>query len=233
MIRLYINDTHDDWEDLLEPLRFAYCNSIHSSTHETPFFLVHGRDPVLLIDVFLNKLINKQLVTPQDYRSQLIEKLGTAFRIVKDNLRTAREQFKVQYDKRIKEFGFKAGDKVLLDIRVVKNGQGKKFTGKYEGPYRIVKVLSNGVATILGDGTQNNVNVCRLRPLHDTHVWKDEDGESYSEIPNDRLPRTRNQSTSTSDLLANEENLIDSDLGEITIAVPEVENERQNFVTRP
>ena len=26
MIRLYINDAHDDWEDLLEPLRFGYCN---------------------------------------------------------------------------------------------------------------------------------------------------------------------------------------------------------------
>ena len=46
---------------------------------------------------------------------------------------------------------------------------------------------------------KKNVNACRLRPLHDTHVWRDENGEHYSEIPHDRLPRTRNQSTSTSD----------------------------------
>ena len=92
MIRLYINDTHDDWEDLLEPLRFAYCNSVHSSTHETPYFLVHGRDPVLLIDVFLNEIDIRRIVTPQDFRSQLIKNLSTAFEIVKENLKTAREQ---------------------------------------------------------------------------------------------------------------------------------------------
>lgn len=50
LIRRYINEQHDDWKELLEPLRFAYCNSVNSSTHETPYFLVHGRDPILLID---------------------------------------------------------------------------------------------------------------------------------------------------------------------------------------
>ena len=71
LIRRYINEKHDDWEDLLEPLRFAYCNSVNSSTHETPYFLVHGRDPITLIDRIFDEL-NKKLVTPQDYKSQLI-----------------------------------------------------------------------------------------------------------------------------------------------------------------
>ena len=31
MIRGYINDHHDNWEDMLEPKRFAYCNSVNSS----------------------------------------------------------------------------------------------------------------------------------------------------------------------------------------------------------
>ncbi len=99
---------------MLEPLRFAYCNSVHSSTGRDP---VYGRDPVLLIDVFLNKLDSRGIVTPQDFRSQLIKNLSTAFEIVEENLKTAREQFKIQYDKRVKDLGSQPGDKVLVDIQ--------------------------------------------------------------------------------------------------------------------
>ena len=36
MIRGYINDQHDNWEDLLDPIRFAYCNSVNSSSGFSP-----------------------------------------------------------------------------------------------------------------------------------------------------------------------------------------------------
>ena len=44
------------------------------------------------------------------------------------------------------------------------------------------------------------MNVCRLKPCHETFIWQDEEGEPFSQIPTERLPRIRNQYTSTEDL---------------------------------
>jgi hypothetical protein len=46
-IRKYIENGFEKWEDILGPVAFAYNNSTHSSTSKTPYFLNHGRDPVM------------------------------------------------------------------------------------------------------------------------------------------------------------------------------------------
>ena len=36
MLRNYVNNEHDDWEDVLELVCFAYRSSVHSATCESP-----------------------------------------------------------------------------------------------------------------------------------------------------------------------------------------------------
>ena len=125
MLCNYIGHKHDDWEDVLELVCFVYRASVHSPTCETPYFLLYGRDPRMLIDRFLNpRMIN--IITPEDYKSQLMMRMHTAFKLVKDNLEDTRKQVKIQYDKRAKVLDYKVGDKVLLDIRVIPIGLKKK-----------------------------------------------------------------------------------------------------------
>ncbi|KAI9551163.1 hypothetical protein GHT06_006378 [Daphnia sinensis] len=102
MIRKYLENGFERWEDILGPVVFAYNNSVHSSTLETPYFLNHGRDPVMPIDQFLRPL-PPVIITPSDYKSQIMKRLHEAFQLVKSNLSQAREQQKTQYDKRVKE----------------------------------------------------------------------------------------------------------------------------------
>ena len=52
---------------------------------------------------------------------------------------------------------------------------------------------------ILGNGGQKNVNVFRLKLLHDTFIWQDEDGEPFLPIPADHPNSTRNLSPSVDD----------------------------------
>ena len=107
---------------------------------------------------------------------------------------------KIQYDKRAKVLDFRPGDKVLLDVRVTKPNQRRKFVPKYTSPFRIIKVPPNGVAIIMGEGIQKTVrNICRLKPLHETVVWKDDLDETFSQIRLKKEPKTRNQATSTED----------------------------------
>ena len=199
MVRHYVNEAHENWENVLEPLQFAYCNSVHSSTWETPYFLVHGRDPNLLIDIIFDYAKNKPLITPMDFKSQLLDKLSIAFELVRENTKLPRQQYKIQYDKRAKELDYKPGDRVLLDIKTVPKGHSRKLLPKYEGPFRIVRVFDKGVVTIIANGVEKKVNVCRLKPLSPGMIWRDEYCEPYEESSTDRPPRTRDQVTSTRD----------------------------------
>ena len=44
MLSKLVTDKGYDWDRLLEPLLFAYRTMPHSSTGETPLFLLYGRD---------------------------------------------------------------------------------------------------------------------------------------------------------------------------------------------
>ena len=182
MIRCFVNHRQSDWEEVLELVCFAYRSSVHSSTLETPYFLMHGHHPNLLIDRFLDTRIIKS-VTPNDYRSQLMERMNVAFRLAKENLGEARENMKRQYNKRAKDVNYQIGDKVLLDIKVLQPDQNKKMTSKYEGPYRILKTFDNGTVTIItSNNKEKHVHVNRLKPLFETMLWQDEPMEPFQDI---------------------------------------------------
>lgn len=69
-----------DWNVYLPYVTFAYNTSLHSSTNEIPFYLMHGRDPVLLIQLKLGQ-IDFETLPVQDYRRQLVSKLQEAFEV--------------------------------------------------------------------------------------------------------------------------------------------------------
>ena len=53
MLRKELEDgSHHNWEDMLGDVCFAYRASIHSSTLESPYYLLHGRDPNIAINHF-------------------------------------------------------------------------------------------------------------------------------------------------------------------------------------
>jgi hypothetical protein len=147
MIRKYIENGFEKWEHILGPVAFAYNHSTHSSNSETPYFLNHGRNPVMPIDQFLLSLPSA-IVTPSDYKSQIMRRLHEVFQIVKINLAQAREQQKIQYDKRVKIAEFNVGDKVLLDMRTPIIGVSKKQIPRFVGPYRILKMCNNSTVEI-------------------------------------------------------------------------------------
>lgn len=134
MLRKMLKDgQHQDWELLLGDVCFAYRNSVHSSTLETPYYLVHGRDPNLAINQFLETR-PEYFQSSSDYLANLTERIRYSFQKAPEENQKARLRQKEQYDKRASKLDYKVGDKVLLDIRVVASGDCKKFTSiKYKG----------------------------------------------------------------------------------------------------
>jgi hypothetical protein len=97
-----------------------------------------------------------------------------------ENASIYKERIKRWYDKRLKKKEFKEGDKVLLyNSRFKTFGKGK-LQSKWDGPYVVHSVLSNGAVTIMDvKGDQFMVNSQWLKfyyepdivPLHHIDVF--------------------------------------------------------------
>jgi hypothetical protein len=88
-----------------------------------------------------------------------------------ENASIYKERIKRWYDKRLKKKEFKEGDKVLLyKSRFKTSGKGK-LQSKWDGPYVVHSVLSNGVVTIMdAKGDQFMVNGQRLKVYYEPDV---------------------------------------------------------------
>ncbi len=175
MLRKELEDgAHSNWEEMLGNVCFAYRASIHSSTLESPYYLLHGRDPNVAINHFLS-------VTPQpipsasDYIGSMVDRLHFSFHRVREENAKARERQRKQYNARAVVHKYAVGDKVLLSVKVVDKGDNRKFTSKFRGPYRIIKVFNNCTVDIADNSfEEKRVHVNRLKPLFESMLWKDE-----------------------------------------------------------
>jgi transposase InsO family protein len=53
-LALYVNDRHDDWDDYLSAVCYAYNTAVNlDSTCYSPFFLMFGREPFSPLDTVL------------------------------------------------------------------------------------------------------------------------------------------------------------------------------------
>ena len=244
-----VDGAHSNWEDLLDPLLFAYRSSIHSSTKESPYYIVHGRDPNIPINKFL-EATPKTDKSPSDYVGELVNRLRYSFQRVAEESGKARERQRAQYNKRANENEYKVGDKVLLDIRVVKTGDSKKFTSKYKGPYRIIKVYANKTVDIADSSyVTQRVHVNRVKPLFETMLWRQEPCPAFESTfdvgnwyrattetdtqttkdPNENAQRAKNNSSATCATSGDKEN--ESDWETCSDCSTDSDNEK-NKITR-
>jgi 3-phosphoglycerate kinase len=66
-----------------------------------------------------------------------------------ENASIYKERIKRWYDKRLKKKEFKEGDKVLLYNLRFKTFEKGKLQNKWDGPYVVHSMLSNGAVTIM------------------------------------------------------------------------------------
>jgi transposase InsO family protein len=148
-----MNRQEDDWDLQLPALLFAYRTSVHPTTGETPFFLMHGRDAVLPGDLLLSK-INQGKQSHQRYARQVYLDLHESYKIVRDRISEMQKKQKRYYDEyhKKKDVEFSGGDTIKpADLVVIYYqephvvGESTKFRSKWSVPFRVVRQMSNGV----------------------------------------------------------------------------------------
>lgn len=120
---------------------FSYNTAVHESCDESPFYLLHGRDP----DV-PNAVIDGPRRVPygslDDYRTELTSRLQIAHDIARETLKEAAFRRKRHYDKGTEGALFRVGDRVYVEQPQGGVGLARKLSPKWRGPYRVIEQLS-------------------------------------------------------------------------------------------
>jgi hypothetical protein len=135
-LRCTINYQQDDWTEYLPFAEFAYNNTLHASTQQTPFFANYGYHPKLDL---LNPVANNNPAA-EGFAKQLSELQAT----LRLQLQTAQESYKASADKfRNEAPTFKIGDKVWLLRRNIKTKRPcDKLDYRRLGPFIIQKQIN-------------------------------------------------------------------------------------------
>ena len=161
-----VGSKQTDWDLKLGTILMAYRMSINPTTGESPYFLLHGTDPVL----------------PEDVIFALEPKKDMSNKFLLDKFRLMREIFK-RTKERLTEFAEKeklTGDRKRLDVKDYPIGlrvmvfheethtkdESTKLHSRYSGPYRISEVITPGKCYKVWHpqtGNEWTVNVDRLR----------------------------------------------------------------------
>lgn len=189
-VRCYIErlDERHLWSKLLSSLTFAYNCSPHSSTEQTPAFLLRGYQPTTGSTLMhgkdaIERGTNVQDGDCEDDRAlKLAEDFRAQRRAAQESLLLAQMRQEKGYNKGRRDVGFESGEFVLLNRETLGlnrniTGTGKKLIPKYEGPFEILEKISNITYRLRLPASYAIHPVININHLEQYRVSPDEFGE--------------------------------------------------------
>ena len=141
-----VNSANEDWDDLIPSVLFAYRTLKHTTTKQSPFYLLHGQEAQLPIHLELSRDKSIEIPYEEALDRRISHILGTftdAFILAKDNIGTV-QQIQEERSRRLeKAKTFKENDLVILYDASKQNVHGDKFTLRWTGPYYVHKKLGD------------------------------------------------------------------------------------------
>ncbi|MBW0559714.1 hypothetical protein O181_099429 [Austropuccinia psidii MF-1] len=130
---MYVSYHQDDWHTWLPLAEFAYNNAEHSSTKQSPFFTICGR----------NSTFDSIHISQDTPAGRLSTKPQSVQQVVKEELESEIKQFKKYADRnRAIPPDFQPGDKVWLASKNIKTTRTtKKLSERWLGPFEVLKKI--------------------------------------------------------------------------------------------
>ena len=154
-----------DWDAHLPYLLFVYRVAIQDSTQASPFYLLYGRELVLPTATALSQPRTVYQIDFPDFCSELLVSLSDAWALAQDNIKTAQNKQKRQYDKKSSESKLHVDDRVMVHFPNSIQGKAWKFARPYFGPYRVVSLIPTNAEVQLVDHPQDDTLFVALAML--------------------------------------------------------------------
>src|SRR5688572_27655923 len=141
MLGKIISSHQRDWDEVLPHVLAAYRASIHQVTGFSPNRLLYGRENRVPLDLVYGRPPGFELdnATYSSYVEDLAERMETAYREVREQLRRAAERRKHDYDLRVRPATFDVGTSVWYFTPRRYQGRSPKWQKLYCGPYEVLK----------------------------------------------------------------------------------------------
>ena len=141
MLAKYVEQHGRDWDTHLPYLLFAYRVAVQVSTNYSPFYLLHGWEPVLPTETAVLQPRTPYQINFADYSAELVANLSDAWAVAHQNIKGAQVKQKRQFDKKSKPSPLKVDDRVMVHFPSTVRGKAWKFARPYFGPYRIFSLI--------------------------------------------------------------------------------------------
>ena len=167
LIRSYLEEHTTDWDLHIPVLTAAYRATVHPSTGFTPNFMMFGRETTMPVHLPLPRAAADPVDVPE-YVQDLQERLARCYELARQKLGQAAESQKRTHDTRITQNHFTPGQAVYK-----RSHRGGKLDIPWEGPYVVVRILSDCLYLIKDKRRVYAVHHDRLKPCHaDTRLPK-------------------------------------------------------------
>jgi len=140
MIRAFLNDHQEDWDQYVSCLTAAYRATPHEATGITPNQMMLGRE--LRFPGELHAFQSEENISPGRYCHELRESMMQSHAIARDHLKQASTKQRANYDVKVSFYSFRPGDLVWCLNESRKEGVCPKLQPTFKGPYLVLKKVS-------------------------------------------------------------------------------------------
>jgi hypothetical protein len=173
-INHYINASGSNWDTLIPFYLMAYNSSPHTVTKFSPFYTLHGREPVLptiqghevKLSTYIRGTDNEARLRQLHYSFQL------AYRLFRKNIKKSHSINKNYYDRKTSERDFQKNDLVYLYDTTRKRHHCRKFWTPWSKLFRVVGRKNKlNYRIVSQQGKEQVVHVNRLMKSSDQTQW--------------------------------------------------------------
>ena len=86
-----------DWDLCLPYVLYVYWASPQTSTGESPFYLLYGRDPQLPSDSVLNTPMDRRMMSLNDYKAEVTVGFADAWNLAQEQIKKSQATQKLNY----------------------------------------------------------------------------------------------------------------------------------------
>src|SRR3989442_304148 len=160
----------NEWDKYLQSIMYGYRATVStSSTLQSPYRMMFGRDMILPIDIELGDQKSTGSAQADEYVRELVEKLKIIHEVARENEREYQEEYKNRYDKDSKDTNFKPGTIVWLKSPLQsKTGESKKLMMRYNKLVYIKEKLDNNTYIVIEHDTHKQID----HPVHSDRLKK-------------------------------------------------------------
>ena len=163
MLKGYVQEMKDDWEDHLPYILMAYRSSVQETTGCSPNLLMLGREVALPLDILVGSPTPVQSKCMHEYVEWLKKAMTKAFTFAREKMKLGVARQKRNYGRKARENTFVKGDWVwVYDFPESRQKLGKPWVG----PCLVLECLSEVTCKI-----QRSPN-SKAKVVHINHLKK-------------------------------------------------------------